>query len=160
MRTFHFYKAQQQELLIIYNIPRMQLIECIRGREVRIFSGERIADTSVVFRIYLKPAHELYRILQYSETVHDQAGFCLHWGDRFICAPGPAGAEPPDGKRISLLIVSASRKTIPEQIRPDQVVADGTLSGKGLQRLKEQCESRHIPFYSVREQGAFVMTLP
>ncbi len=143
MRSFSFFHAQQQRMIVVYNTPGKQTAEVIQGRMARYYGDDLSADSSGSWNNVLVPAHTMFRVRQFLTRETGGNSFGITWNGT-----------------SKILILSRKNVFLPEVPGVILVVADGTLSGKGLQRIQAQCEEKGIRFYSVREQGAFVMTLP
>jgi hypothetical protein len=143
LRSISFMHAQQQHVLVVYNTAGTQSAEVIQGRKTFYYGDALSVDSSGTWNNMLAPAHTRFRIREclIRNTGGNSFGISLNGS-------------------INIMILSRKNPFLPEADEASLVVADGTLSGKGLQRIKAHCEEKGIRFFSVREQGAFVMTLP
>lgn len=160
LRTDSFYTAGRQQWLIVYAHNKNRLVEIIHGRDAYYMGSLTTPDTLNLYAGLLQPAHIHYRIRRWIRIGGEGTGMNIRAGNHIICIPAGEKWDPPGGQMFEVLLLSRSCQRIPEQVRANWVVADGTLTGKALQRIREDCEKRGLAFYSIREQGAFVMNLP
>lgn len=160
LRSFSFNQAIQQQMLIVYNNNKRTVVEFVHGRDAYYHGPPLDQDSLNLYNNLLQPAHIRYRIRNWKQWPAQDAGAFLQTGKWRILIPADEHWEISSEIPATVLILSRSCQAVPERAFAGLVVADGTLAGKALQRIREDCEKRNLSFYSVREQGAFVMTLP
>lgn len=159
-------KAVNQNKLIVYNINKHFVADVVWGRKATCFSDSSLATDKQANNFYLKPSRTLYRIQQCtSHVINDQTNVLLH----------------ANGKTVLLLSKPYSYTTLREKPEVDVVlicgnpklyindlynlvtckciVAGNTVSAYKLKRWRQDCDSLHIPFYAIAQQGAFITDL-
>lgn len=166
LRSWSFYQCNQQEQLIIYQVPRGSALDIIKGRRYLFIGDSSLQADDATRNFHLQPARILFRVKEATQLPGLlRQGPCLQVGGRkILLLRQPLYSRLP-GKRmaIDLLVVSgnyATEKTVLNRIlQPDQVVLDGSVPFWRVQSWKKILDSLHIPCHAVSESGAFVMKL-
>jgi len=165
-RTLSFFKAGRQEKIIIYQVPQHSAVDFIRGRQTFFMGDSTLRQDEKSRRFYLEPARTLFRVKEqeadflYYKPYYRFDGLNILWLDRQFRYP----PLPPENRPvIDLLILSGNPRlylaSLAEALQIRQVVADASVPVRKGAYWKKDCDSLGIPFFDVREKGAFVMTL-
>lgn len=166
LRSVSFLRSQQQQELVIYNVPKHQAIDIMNGRNCLFLGDTDLLKDDFVRRFHLKPARVLHRV----EPVDQLKGLFiknefLHYGARRILLIDRNIHFAPTSKKIviDLLIASKNPKLYFPQLLETfiikGVVFDSSVPARKLKTWATDCDSLHIPYYNVNETGAFVMRL-
>jgi len=166
LRSYSFIYSENQEKIIVYNIPRTQAIDFIRGRS-HLFAGDSDSlNKGNGQAFYLKPSRILHRVRE----ADSMPGFYLKENiinfqnkkvlviDKSVRFPRKAGQLV-----IDLVIVSKKGNFNTGQLNSifkiRQIVFDASSPAWKLKYWKKDCDSLQIPYHDIREKGAFVMNL-
>lgn len=166
LRFISFYQTAQQQKIIVYNVPKMQAVDFIRGNNYSFIGDSSLQVKGFSQNFHLKPSRVLQRVAPAS-VPGALAGGNGHYvfGNKSILiwqSPVPrfTAASKLD---VDLLVLSQNPKLyvnqLTEKIQPRQVVIDGSVPAWKAKRWKQDFDALHIPCHSVNEQGAFVMNL-
>jgi competence protein ComEC len=166
LRSFSFYEADHQQKLIVYNIPRHQAIDIIDKRDYFFVGDSALLADDFLKNFHLKPSRVLYRTkpdFKLSNLLCS-GNFIQYGSKKILLLDKNFSAEPlPKKFSIDLLIISGNPKIylpgLSKTFKIDQVVVDGSVSQARVKYWSKDCDSLHIPFYNVKEKGAFVMNM-
>lgn len=166
LRTVSFTQAQQQQKLIVYNVPGKKAIDIIEGNKYHFIGDTSLYSDDFARNFHLKPSRILNRVQESFDNSFSHHGkyiscrskkiMMLDEKTNFKSLPG----EKPE---IDLLVLSGNPKlyisTLAKNISLHQVVIDGSVPAWKSKYWKKDCDSLHIPWHDVSEKGAFVMNL-
>jgi competence protein ComEC len=166
LRSLSFYRSNQQQKLIVYNVPKYQAIDIIEGRNYFFIGNSELLTNEFVRNFHIKPSRILHRVEPAIQLTNfsSQENF-LQYGRKRILRIDRDVVFDTISKKISidLLLISKNPKLyIPKLCRTfiiRQVVFDGSTSSWKLKYWTNDCDSLHIPYHNVNEKGAFVMNL-
>jgi competence protein ComEC len=165
-RSWSFFQANNQEAIIVYNVPHCSAIDLVDGRGHLFIGDSLIQYDKTIQNFHIQPAQILYRLRPAtgvkSFSVSDQ--FISYGEKRILILNKPGLFDSCLQKiQIDLLIVSKTPtqtlKEICKTFYPKLVVLDASLSAAKLNNWENDCISIRVPCYIVSEQGAFVMKL-
>jgi competence protein ComEC len=166
IRSGSFIRAEQQQKIIVYNVPQRRTIDFISGRDC-FFYGDRFpAPDEFIQNFQLKPCRILSRVRlvdSLSQLFID--GRCLLFRNKKILVADTAFSflNPAKKSDIDLLLISGNPKLYIGKLALaftiKQVVFDASASSWKTPYWKKDCDSLHIPYHDVTEKGAFVMNL-
>ncbi|QHS61838.1 ComEC/Rec2 family competence protein [Chitinophaga agri] len=159
---------QHQHKMVVYNIPGHTVIDIIQGRSAAMVSGEEIADS--LYERYLRPAHALYGVKHrpsFNDREEDSCqlpGFRIRAvGDkRLVVVDSLLPDRYPQKKiRTDYLLLSHNPRVDIRQLERmfcvDRYIFDASNSRLNIQRWKSDCYVLTLRFFSVPDQGAFVI---
>ena len=166
IRSISFIKAQNQQKIIVYNVPRQQAIDFVNGRNFQ-FVGDTALENDVFARNFnLKPSRIMNRVSKVDRIDDFKPGeeyFSFNNTHVLMINKSVSFKKSVDKQTIDLLIISKNPKlNIPEladNFIINQVVFDGSVPAWKSKYWKKDCDSLHIHNYDVSEKGAFVMNL-
>ncbi|MBE2231177.1 MAG: ComEC family competence protein [Chitinophagaceae bacterium] len=164
-RAWSFYQAAHQQVLIVYQVPGKTAIDFISRRDFS-FRGDSSLQEGSLADFSLRPARLRYRVTE-SAALPLAAGPFLRWQGKSIIHTDQALRLQSDSagrKQVAdLLLLSGNpRLYLPalfRNLQVKQVVSDASVPAWKARYWQKDCDSLGIPFYPVREKGAFVMTL-
>jgi len=166
LRSVSFIKANNQQKLIVYNVPQKQAIDIIDGRNYLFVGDTDLLADDFVRNFHIKPARVLNRIEE-AGTLKNyfQSGNLIQYKSKKILLADNNSTFmiSQDKIPVDLLVVSKNPKLyfkkLAETFSIKQVVFDGSVPTWKMAYWKNDCDSLRIPYYDVSEKGAFVMTL-
>lgn len=163
LRSHSFITASQQQKLIVYNIKGRQAIDFIQGRHYYFTGDEQVQSDPFLRNFHLEPARTLYRAsLADSLKGLTTNGSLFLFNGKYICIP-PGLPNGPFNFPLDVLILSGNTpiplNTVLQYSRVKQVVADASSPSWRTRQWQHTCETMHIPFHNVAEQGAYVLEM-
>ncbi len=166
LRGYSFWQSSVQQKLIVYNISKYQAIDIVDSRQL-VFRGDpELKKDEFLQNFHLKPSRTRYRTKPVDNTsrIREKDGFVRLGGKTILMVDSSTHYLPPRRPiTIDVMVISKSpdlrlhHLTKTFEIR--QVVFDGSVPSWRLRHWKKDCDSLLIPYYDVREKGAFVMNL-
>jgi len=166
LRSCSFRQSANQQKLIVYNIPKHEAIDVIKGRSFFFAGDSTMLTDKILQNINLRPARILSRVRSCDESV----GFSAQ-KDMFICNSkkilvlDKSDAFDTPTKKITVDVLVISKNAIlslPDLIQAfqiRQVVLDSSVPHWKINYWASACDSLHLPYHNVSEEGAFVMNL-
>jgi competence protein ComEC len=166
LRSVSLIEAQNQEKIIVYNVPQHSAIDIITGRNYRFFGDTALENDDFTRNFHLKPSRIMQRVSKADEGGNYQNGelyFSFNNNHILMIDKPVSFNKPADKQTIDLLIISKNPKFYIPQLAHNftirQVVFDGSVPAWKSKYWKKDCDSLHIPNHDVSEKGAFVMNL-
>lgn len=146
LRTHSFIAAANQQKMIVYNVQGKRAIDFIQGRNYYFLGDESVQSDKFLRNFNLEPSRVLHRISQ-SDSLPAVAGK----GPLFLF----------NGRYFLVLSNNTSLQlaSLLQHISIAQVIADATNKPWRITQWQRTCDSMHIPFHNVAEQGAYVANL-
>ena len=166
LRSYSFIQSNQQQKIIVYNVPQKRAIDIVDGRTYLFIGDSDLLTNDFSRNFHLKPSRILFRIT--SVGAIDNLSFYenyLSYHDKHILLLDELVSFIPQQPRpaIDLLVISKNpkvyMKNLAASIDIKQVVFDGSVPAWKANYLKKDCDSLHIPWYDVTMKGAFVMKM-
>ncbi|MEO7923685.1 MAG: ComEC/Rec2 family competence protein [Chitinophagaceae bacterium] len=166
IRSHSFIQSEQQEKLIVYNVPKKRAVDIIKGRNYYFLGDSELVGSEFAGNFHLKPSRILQRISSMNapaELVHQNN--YLDYRGKHILLLGKAIYFPEQVQKpiIDLLILSNNSKLyikkLAGSLQIKQVVIDGSVPSWKSNYYKKDCDSLKIPWHDVSVSGAFVMNL-
>lgn len=161
LRTYSFIQANKQNEFIVYNVPKKQAIDIIRGRNYFFTGDSSLFEDSFLRNFHLQPSRLQHRMsplgmLQDRSFIFSDCRFLIiDTTMKFISA-----THKPV---VDVLILSKNPKLfikeVYEAFHIKQIVMDGSVPEWKKKLWKKDCDSLHLPYYDVSEKGAFVMKM-
>jgi competence protein ComEC len=145
-------QVQRQRKLIVYNIWAHTAVDVIEGRSVKFF-----ADT--LSNAQLLPARAALKVIQSHQTYSG----CMMVGNKRLLILDSALAGIPAGKkiRIDYILLSHNAQVDIRQLNRlfaiDLIIFDASNTRKCIQQWKSDCYALTLRFFSVPDQGAYVV---
>ncbi|MEP6700847.1 MAG: ComEC/Rec2 family competence protein [Bacteroidota bacterium] len=166
LRSYSFIQSNQQQKIIVYNVPQKRAIDVVDGRNYLFIGDSDLLANDFSRNFHLKPSRILFRITGVS-TIDNLSYYdnYLSYHDKHILLldePVSIISQIPRPS-IDLLIISKNPKVYMKKLAASldikQVVFDGSVPAWKANYWKKDCDSLHIPWYDVTMRGAFVMSL-
>ncbi len=155
-----------QQKLIIYNVPKQSAIDIVQGNSY-IFTGDSILlEDGFLRNFHLKPARTLYHTSAAADnssglqknSITEVNGKTILLIDSAVIYISPQNKIP-----VDIIIVSKNPRIYMSQLQDvfdfKTIIFDSSNPLWKTELWKKDCESLHLRFHSVAQQGAFVMDL-
>jgi len=165
IRSRELVLTQQQQQLIVYNVPRNTAIDVIEGRHYRFIGDSIMREDGFLRNFHLKPSRILHRMAEgTTPSVLVQQGWIqsARHGVMIIDRPLPPADNILPLHADAVILTKNARnsiKRVKEWFNTGIVVFDAANSPWKIQGWKKECDSLHLRFHSIPDQGAFVMDL-
>lgn len=164
LRSYSFISATKQKKIIIYNVSKHSAIDFINGRKYCFIGDSILLYDDFLQNFNLKPSRILHRV----NATDDLEGLAANnnyfqFGNKKILCIGKTIAFDKTEPKIPIDIVIISKnpklylKDLIQTFAISQIVADGSTPYYKRTYWKKHCDSLHIPFHDVTEQGAFTL---
>jgi competence protein ComEC len=160
------WKSFRSQKIIIYNVPQHLAIDFISGNSF-VFAGDTAVLEPSLYNFHLKPARVALQLDHQPEQVPGlivKNKFFRFKGINILLIDSSMVFLPLTNKiTIEYIILSKnSRVSIPrllETFTCKQFIFDASNSLWKIGKWKKDLEQLHLPFYSVPEQGAFIIEI-
>lgn len=163
LRTLSFIQMNQQEKIIVYNVPQHRAIDFVSGRNYSFIGDSDLLTDDFIRNFHLKPARILYR-MNPAKMIKTDENYISYKGKHILLLDNPVSFIQQASKpTVDLIVISKNPKiymnNLAASLNIKQVVFDGSTPEWKINYWKKDCDSLHIPYYDVNEKGAFVMNL-
>ena len=166
LRSSSFIQANQQQKIIVYNVPQKRAIDIIDGRNYSFVGDSDLLANDFLRNFHLKPSRILYRMNEV-KTIPGQlvTDNYINYNGRHILLVDKtiSFATQVNKPIIDLLVISKNPKIymakLAQTLDIKQVVFDGSVPAWKTKYWKKDCDSLHIPWHDVTIKGAFEMKL-
>jgi len=165
VRSITLYPLLRQNKVIVYQIPKHTAIDLISSGRYRFIGDSDIQTDPVLQQYHLQPSRIMNRAHQESFKTDPAVNRFFLFAGKRIAVLGSGLNPPSPGKKVKvdlLILVRNPGKSLSGLARIldiSQVVFDASFPRYKLDTWKKECEALEIPWYDVREKGAFVMSM-
>ncbi len=166
LRSVAFINSNNQQKIIVYNVPQKTAIDFIDGRNYRFVGDSDLLADDFARNFHLKPSRILYRIndLENLNELKADGNYIDFKGRKILLIDETVNYLTIESKAtIDLLVISKNpklyMKRLASSLNIKQVVFDGSVPVWKTQYWKKDCDSLKIPWYDVSSNGAFVLKL-
>lgn len=163
-QTVDIINKNQQQKLIIYNIPKQTAIEIVRGDSIYFIGDSAILKDERGMNFHIKPSRIQNRINHQNLSFLHNTYFEVAAKKIIVLSKNISYMHIQDQPLIDYLILSKNARLsileLMDKIKFKQLIADGSNSKWKTAQWKKDCDSLHLHFHSVPDQGAFIMDLP
>ncbi len=166
IRSASFINAQQQQELIVYNVPKRQAIDFISGRNYFFMGDKDLLEDDFLQNFHLKPSRILHRINS-TDTLHYlQNASPLHvFNNKTIAVVDGALNYYQTAKNINADVVIVSKNApvqmaqLQQTFHCKQLVFDASNATWKVNKWKTEAANLGLSCFYVVENGAFVMKM-
>jgi competence protein ComEC len=153
--------------LIVYNVPRQTAIDIMQGTSYHFIGDSALLQDGPMLRYNLKPSRVINGVSPAGNTSFNpniqNSCFTVN-NTRILLLNNMFAFNNTTGKiRVDVIILSKNPKYTIEDIQHAfsfrQLVFDSSNPMWKIRRWKKDCDSLHLRFHSVPEQGAFELNL-
>jgi competence protein ComEC len=160
-------QTQQQHRLLIYNNAHSLKMDVICKKQYKCIGDNKVENDEKTLTYLLTPSRISFRA---NQTQEENKSFSIYkhiYGkhNKRLMVLDSAVCFKPIGDKIDVdvLVISKNiRVSINElvcSIKPKLIVFDASNSLWKISKWKKECEALNLRFFSIKEQGAFVMNL-
>ena len=155
----------QQQLLVIYNIPRHSGIDIIAGNAYTFIGDSTLTHNKALQQFYLKPSRFSLWAQQQQDRVKglSHSDICYVFNNKKIILVNTALSFRPGNQKVvaDVLIITGDPDInivdLVAAVTPGIVVFDASNSLWKIARWKKECERLFLHYHSVVDQGAFIL---
>ncbi|MEP7376025.1 MAG: ComEC/Rec2 family competence protein [Chitinophagaceae bacterium] len=165
LRAYSFIDAKNQNKVIVYNVAKHSAIDIVNGRKYYFVGDSDLLYDGFLKNFNLKPSRILHRISTAGFSDSEERGKLIQFADKRILLIAETVNFKKEQQRhtIDVLIISKSPSLylniLLQTFDIKCVVADASTSLRKRKYWKKDCETLHIPFHDVSEEGAFILSL-
>lgn len=166
IRSISFIQSNQQQKIIVYNVPQKRAIDIVNGRNYFFVGDSDLLVNDFARNFHLKPSRILYRMADTDilNNLFVSGNYLNYFDQRILLLDKPVSFVPHTPKPvIDLLVISKNPKLYMTKLAGaldiKQVVFDGSVPAWKSNYWKKDCDSLQIPWHDVTLKGAFVMKL-
>ncbi|MDE3142525.1 MAG: ComEC family competence protein [Bacteroidota bacterium] len=166
IRSFDLIRHNQQQKLIMYNVPQHQAMDLIVGRNYQFVGDSILLQDEFLQNFHLKPSRILNRITATDQliTINYSNGLISSSNKKIILIDDAVNTSAIDKKiKLDAIILSKNPKLTITQLAQafdcNQYIFDASNPLWKIKQWKKDCENLHLRHHSIPEQGAFVMEL-
>ncbi len=166
LRSWDLFEKNNQQKLIVYNIPKHQAMDIIEGIKYQFIGDTILQQDGFLRNFHLQPARILHRT-NYANRLNSisfQNNIISSSNKNIIVLQQNILATQVAQKiKVDAIIISKNPKLYISQIHSlfdcDYYIFDATNPLWKINKWKKDCDSLHLRHYSVPEQGAFEINL-
>ena len=163
LRTWQFVQEQQQQKLIVYNVPQHSGIDLIQGNRYQFFGDSLLNTDGFLRNFHLKPSRVMHQV-EKADTLPN-----ITTGKNIILAGNKKvllihrGVDTANNEKIKadLVIISANPNLklteLLQTVQTDVIVADATNSRYKIARWQKEATALHLRLHSVATDGAYTL---
>lgn len=166
IRAISVMAQKQQHKLVVYNIPRMQAMDIIEGRNFLFRGSPQLQDKTSMANYHLAPARLFFGISQPDQLKHTQVAGNIIAGARktVLVVDGPlTGSLPAEKIPVDIIILSGNPRLHLSQLTQRFICAQYVFDSSNplwkIQYWKKDADSLHLRHHTISEQGAFEVDL-
>jgi competence protein ComEC len=165
LRSIDIMQVNQQQKLIVYNVPKHTAIDVVEGRNYLFYGDSSLLEEGFLRNFHLRPSRIVNRMSPgILKSVVINENLINSSSKNIIVLDHPLPYEKPVEKTpADVIIITKNPKLYINQLRDhynfNLLVFDATNPLWKIRLWKKDCDSLHLRHYSVPEQGAFEMDL-
>ncbi len=164
--SFEMIKRNQQQKFIVYNIPKQSAMDIIQGDKYYFVGDSILLKDDFLQNFHLKPARNLFHTVLSNDTTSKIfpnvpvkiGNFSLLMIDNSFKDFSTSKKTP-----VDIIVICKNPAVKIEALQNEfackKIVFDSSNPLWKIERWKKECDSLHLRFHSVPQQGAFVMDM-
>ncbi|WP_142684721.1 ComEC/Rec2 family competence protein [Chitinophaga polysaccharea] len=163
VRVHRIMICRQQCSLIVYNVPAYTAIDCVKGNNVQFAGNDSVWQLPVAQQ--LLNARSDLRVQTGSIATFQRYGrFLSFQGKKLLIIDSMLpGRLPPEKFRTNYILLTCNPPVSIQRLSDfytfDTLILAASNSSWRIRKWKSECEMMRIRYYSIGEQGAFVLKL-
>ena len=164
LRSVDFVNRNQQEKIIVYNVPKHTAFDLVDGRKLFFIGDSILKEDGFLRNFHIKPSRILHRTTE-SDSISN-----ITYKNNFILAKNKSIAVVDSpvfyaGEKIKVdaVIITKNPKVYIDKLYQafdcKQYVFDGSNSMWKINKWKQACDSLHLQYHICSLQGAFEINL-
>ena len=166
LRSQSFISANNQQLFIVYNIPKKQAVHFIKGRSAAFMGDNHLPQDSILMERQLLPARILYRLQEEAKDLLLAGSGPLYVFDTKRIVLIDCNYEfPGQQQRVQADLIILSKNapvtlaSLAHVFTCTQIIADASNNAAKVHKWKEEAAKLGLHCFSVVDNGAFVMNM-
>jgi len=159
------YRNQQQKL-IVYNVPKQSAMDIIQGDKYYFVGDSVLLKDYSLQNFHLKPARNLFHTTSSNDTILKIFPYNLIKIENvsvLIIDNSFKDFSPSKKTLLDIIVICKNPRLSISQLQNEfackEIIFDSSNPLWKIERWKKECDSLHLRFHSVPQQGAFVMDL-
>lgn len=162
--SFDYTERNQQQKLIVYNIPKQSAIDLMQGNYYSFTGDSILLQDGFLRNFHLKPARILYQVTPSNTNVLKENQVTIIDGKIILLLTQSIPRQTFQTKiPVDILIIAHNPRIYINQLQQafdcKLIVFDSSNPLWKIQLWKKDCDSLHLRFHSTPENGALVMDL-
>ena len=166
LRSIDFAQRNQQQKIIVYNVPNHTAIDLIEGRNYKFIGDSILIEDGFLCNFHIKPSRVLHRINP-GDSLQNSSfqNHLISVNQKNILIVDEALQLPTSQKKIKLdaIILTKNPKIYLSRLSTsfdcDQYIFDSSNPFWKIAHWKKDADSLHLRHHSTATDGAFVMDL-
>ncbi len=164
LRSIDFMNRNQQEKIIIYNVPKHTAIDLVDGRKLFFIGDSILQEDGFLRNFHIKPSRILHRITESDSILNItyKNNFIITKNKSFAIVDSPVFYAGEKIKVDAVIITKNPRVYIDKLYQTfdcNQYIFDGSNSMWKINKWKQTCDSLHLQYHICSLQGAFEINL-
>jgi competence protein ComEC len=164
LRSIDFVNRNQQEKIIVYNVPKHTAIDLVDGRSLLFIGDSVLKEDGFLRNFHIKPSRILNRITEADSitNITYKNNFIEAKNKRIVVVDAPVLYAGDKIKADAVIITKNPRVYINklyETFDCKQYIFDGSNSMWKINKWKQVCDSLHLQYHICSLQGAFEINL-
>jgi competence protein ComEC len=158
--------CNQQQKLIVYNVPKQSAMDVIQGDKYYFVGDSALLKDGFLQNFHLKPARNLFHAASATDTeIKIFPENIVRIGNVSVLLIDNAFKDFSSSNKtlIDIIVICKNPTLSINQLQNEfackEIVFDSSNPLWKIERWKKECDSLHLRFHSVPQQGAFVMDL-
>ncbi len=165
LRSLDIIKVNQQQKLIVYNVPQHTAIDVVEGDKFNFIGDSILLEDGFLRNFHLRPSRILNRMDEgILSSLSIDNGSISSENKKILIIDQPLSAQKNISKvKADAIIITKNPRLYINQLLQQYdcklVIFDATNPLWKIRLWKKDCDSLHLRHYSVPEQGAFELDL-
>jgi len=165
--TYNEWQVAKQQKIIVYNVPRHQAIDFVRGTRYRFIGDRVLLEDGLLQNFHLKPGRISMQLNNRVDPMNDlfhHGIFYQFFDRRIVVINGYFRAESIQPKpKVDLVVISKDPRLHISQLTAvfncSQFVFDASNPSWKIEKWLEECSSLNVQGHSIPGQGAFILDI-
>ncbi len=160
------WRAAHQHKLIVYNISQHTAIDVVSGKNKVCFYDSLLQNDADANNFYLKPAQIALRVKnEFSQPLSFDKNWAIQSSNKTILIVSKPFSILDSGnkRKADIIIITKGVKLLISDLQKafdcSLIVADNSIPLWTVKKWKQDCDSFHVRFHSISQNGALVMNL-
>ena len=166
-KTFKKWELNHQKKIVVYNISMHKAVEFIDGNNFYFTGDKEVVNDKLLNKYNITPVHTAFELKENSSLLNGlfiKNNFYQFYNKRIVMIDSAINYFPMENKmKASYIIISKNPRIkiadVAQNFECDNFIFDASNPPWKIEQWKKECEELHLHFYSVPEQGAFVINL-
>lgn len=163
IRYFDFIDKNNQQKIIVYNVPNHTAIDVVKGRQCN-FIGDSILNTEGFLRnFHIQPSRVLHRVVETKQHIAAQQNNFIYANNKIIALVDKPIVYTGEKIKVDAVVITKNPKLYINNIATifncNNYIFDGSNPAWKIKYWKKDCDSLHINYHICSLQGAYTLSL-